>query len=152
MAFVIALDRPIRQGQQRYQMLVWQTTKENSELEIHLDPKILAAEYQDQLQPIMQGSLCNLIAKTFKIISDKKVFVPGNFANAVQQPCVKCAYKANEGHLYPLEKSFVFIHEPPLLIRFEEIESAEFQRYHNASIYHGSTTRNFDQCIFSPHY
>ena len=33
MAFVIALDRPIHQGQQRYQMLVWQTTNENSEFE-----------------------------------------------------------------------------------------------------------------------
>ena len=58
--------------QQRYQMLVWKTLKENAELEIHLDPKILASKYQDQLQRIMQGSLCNLIAKTFKIISDKK--------------------------------------------------------------------------------
>jgi structure-specific recognition protein 1 len=147
MAFVIALDRPIRQGQQRYQMLVWQTTKETSELEIHLDPQVLAKEYQDNLQPVMQGSLCNLIAKTFKVIADKKVFVPGNFANAVQQSCVKCAYKANEGHLYPLEKSFVFIHKPPLMIRFEEIESVEFQRYHNASVHQGSTTRNFDLCI-----
>ena len=73
--------------------------------------------------------------------------MPGNVANAVQQPCVKCAYKANEGHLYGLEKSFAFIHKPPLLIRFEEIESVEFQRYHNASIHHGSTTRNSDLCI-----
>lgn len=147
MAFVIALDRPIRQGQQRYQMLVWQTTKDMSELDINLDPKVIAAEYQDNLQPVMRGELSTLIAKTVKVISGKKVFVPGNFANAVQQSCVKCAYKANEGHLYPLEKSFVFIHKPPLLIRFEEVESVEFQRYHNASVHHGSTTRNFDLCI-----
>jgi hypothetical protein len=147
MIFVIALDRPIQdEGFHRHQMLVWETTKESSELEIHLDPQVLTTEYQDSLQPVMQGSLCNLIAKTFKVIADKKVFMPGNFANA----CVKCAYKANEGHLYPLEKSFVFIHKPPLMIRFEEIESVEFQRYHNASVQHGSSTRNFDLCI-TPH-
>ena len=32
MAIVIALDKPIRQGQQRYQILVLQTTKEQSEV------------------------------------------------------------------------------------------------------------------------
>merc|ERR1712037_960095 len=61
------------------------------------------------------------------------------------QPCVKCALRANEGHLYPLEKSFVFIHKPPLLLRFDEVERVEFQRYNYAGK-HGST-RNFDFCV-----
>lgn len=102
-------------------------------------------EYNGELQPIIQGALCNLIAKTFKIIGKKKVFIPGKFANAYQQPCVKCALRANEGHLYPLEKCFVFIHKPSLLVRFDEVESVEFQRY-NYSGKHGST-RNFDLCV-----
>lgn len=50
---------------------------------------------------------------------------------------------ANEGHLYPLEKQFIFIHKPAVLIRFEEIESVEFQRYAGGQ----GSTRNFDLCV-----
>jgi structure-specific recognition protein 1 len=143
MAFVIALDKPIRQGQQRYQMLVLQTTKEMDEITINLDEETLEKEYNSQLDPVMQGMLCNLIAKTFKVISKKKVFVPGKFENAYGKPCVKCALRASEGHLYPLEKSFVFIHKPPVLIRFDEVDSVEFQRYAGGQ----GSTRNFDLSV-----
>ncbi len=142
-AFVIALDKPIRQGQQRYQMLVLQTNTETQEIQINLDEETLKKEYNGDLQPIMQGHLCNLIAKSFKIITRKKVFVPGKFRNSDNQECVKCALRANEGHLYPLEKSFVFIHKPPVLIRFDEVDSVEFQRYAGGQ----GTTRNFDLCV-----
>jgi structure-specific recognition protein 1 len=36
---------------------------------------------------------------------------------------------ASEGHLYPLNKSFIFIHKPTKVIGFDEIECVEFQRY-----------------------
>lgn len=140
MAFVIALDKPIRQGQQRYQYLVLQTNKDPDEVRVNLDEDTIKKEYGDDLQPIMRGSLSNLVAKTFKVIAKKKVFIPGKFSNANQQPCVKCALRANEGLLYPLEKQFVFIHKPPILIRFNEVESVEFERYAGGQ----GSTRNFD--------
>jgi len=143
MAFVIALDRPIRQGQQVYQYLVMQTPKESSELSINLDEETLKREYNGELQPVMRGSLSNLIAKAFKVVTGKRVFIPGKFANSHQQACVKCAYRAYEGHLYPLEKQLIFIHKPPILIRFENIESIEFQRYAGGQ----GSTRNFDLCV-----
>ena len=147
MAFVIALDKPVRQGQQRYNMLVMQCTKEHSELTINLDEETLKNEYDGALQEQMSGSFSNLVAKTFKIITKKKVFIPGKFANSNQQACVKCALRANEGHLYPLEKQFIFIHKPAVLIRFDEIESVEFQRYAGGQV----TTRNFDLCVTLHH-
>jgi structure-specific recognition protein 1 len=143
MAFVIALDKPIRQGQQRYQYLVLQSSKDPDEVIVNLDEETLEKEYGGELQPVMRGSLSNLIAKTFKVIAKKKVFIPGKFANANEQACVKCAVRANEGLLYPLEKQFVFIHKPPILIRFNEIESVEFQRYAGGQ----GSTRNFDLCV-----
>ncbi|KAL3792936.1 hypothetical protein ACHAW5_006843 [Stephanodiscus triporus] len=143
MAFVIALDKPIRQGQQRYNMLVMQCTKEHSELVINLDDATLQKEYNGDIQSHMDGSFSNLVAKTFKVITRKKVFIPGKFANANQQACVKCALRANEGHLYPLEKQFIFIHKPAVLIRFDEIESVEFQRYAGGQ----GSTRNFDLSV-----
>ena len=143
MAFVIALDKPIRQGQQRYQYLVLQTNKEQAEVTVNLEEDALEKEYDNQLQPVMYGALSNIIAKTFKIIAKKKVFIPGKFANANQLPCVKCALRASEGHLYPLEKQFIFIHKPTVLIRFDEVESVEFQRYAGGQ----GSTRNFDLCV-----
>ena len=143
MAFVIALDKPIRQGQQRYQYLVLQTNKEQEEVRVNLDEEALQKEYNGDLQPVMTGSFSNLVAKTFKVIAKKKVFIPGKFANANQQACVKCALRANEGLLYPLEKQFLFIHKPPVLIRFDEVESVEFQRYAGGQ----GSTRNFDLCV-----
>jgi structure-specific recognition protein 1 len=143
MAFVIALDKPIRQGQQRYQYLVLQTNKEQAEVTVNLDEDALKKEYNGDLQPVMTGSFSNLVAKTFKVIAKKKVFIPGKFANANQQACVKCALRANEGLLYPLEKQFLFIHKPPVLIRFDEVESVEFQRYAGGQ----GSTRNFDLCV-----
>jgi len=119
MAFVISLDKPIRQGQQRYQHLVLQAPKDPDEVTVNLDEEALAKEYNGELQPVMRGSLANLIAKTFKVIAKKKVFIPGKFTELsyAKQACVKCAVRANEGLLYPLEKQFVFIHKPPILIR-----------------------------------
>lgn len=66
MAFCIALDKPIRQGQQRYQYLVLQCTKDNDQMQINMEEEALKEQYEDQLKPIMQGPFSNLIAKTFK--------------------------------------------------------------------------------------
>lgn len=143
MSFVIALDKPIRQGQQRYPCLVLQVSKQPDEVTVNLDQATLEKEYGGELQPVMRGALSNLIAKTFKLIARKKVFIPGKFANTSQQACVKCAVRANEGLLYPLEKQFVFIHKPAILVRFNEVESVEFQRYAGGQ----GSTRNFDLCV-----
>lgn len=157
-----------------------QCTKEHSELDINLDDATLEKEYNGDIQAHMDGSFSNLVAKTFKVITKKKVFIPGKFANSNQQACVKCAlrwvprmhtsishlnpynvralfnnimlslrwqYRANEGHLYPLEKQFIFIHKPAVLIRFDEIESVEFQRYAGGQ----GSTRNFDLCVTLHH-
>lgn len=45
--------------------------------------------------------------------------------------------------MYPLEKQFIFIHKPAVLIRFDEIESVEFQRYAGGQ----GSTRNFDLSV-----
>jgi structure-specific recognition protein 1 len=124
-------------------MLVMQCTNEASELDVNLDEATLEKEYGGQIQSHMTGSFSNLVAKTFKVITKKKVFIPGKFANSNQQACVKCALRANEGHLYPLEKQFIFIHKPAVLIRFDEIESVEFQRYAGGQ----GSTRNFDLSV-----
>lgn len=43
-------------------------------------------------------------------------------------PAIGCSYKAAAGYLYPLDRGFIYIHKPPLHIRFEEISSVNFAR------------------------
>lgn len=52
-------------------------------------------------------------------------------------PAIGCSYKAAAGYLYPLERGFIYVHKPPVHIRFEEITSVNFARS-------GGSTRSFD--------
>lgn len=52
-------------------------------------------------------------------------------------PAIGCAYKQAAGFLYPLEKGFVYVHKPPMYIRFEEISTVNFARS-------DVSTRSFD--------
>lgn len=49
--------------------------------------------------------------------------------------------KANEGYLYPLEKSFLFIPKPPTFIPHSEIGVVTFSRIGTTS---GTSSRTFD--------
>ena len=70
----------------------------------------------------MSGELPDQIAKVFKVITGKPVFIPRSFVTSNgKDHAVSCSYRATAGYLYPLETSFFFIHKPPTFVRFEEI-------------------------------
>ena len=46
------------------------------------------------------------------------MFEAGTFMSAKGNACVKCALKSNDGLLYPLGKSFCFIHKPATMIKY----------------------------------
>ena len=50
---------------------------------------------------------------------------------------ITCSHKAGNGLLYPLERGFIFVHKPPVHVRFDEIACVNFARG-------GSTGRTFD--------
>ena len=43
-------------------------------------------------------------------------------------PAIQASYKAAVGLLYPLERGFIFVHKPPIYLRFEEIAFVNFSR------------------------
>lgn len=59
------------------------------------------------------------------------------FRVGAQSPAISCAHKASAGYLYPLEKGFIWVHKPPIYIRFEEIDNVHFTR-------NDASTRSFD--------
>lgn len=63
---------------------------------------------------------------------------------------ISCSYKSNSGFLYPLERGFMYVHKPPMHIRFDEIQSVNFAgtgslRYFDFEI----ETRNKTTFVFS---
>ncbi|UYV73674.1 SSRP1 [Cordylochernes scorpioides] len=61
----------------------------------------------------------------------------GDVCSHTGAKCITCSYRAVNGLLYPLERGFIFVHKPPMHIRFEEISSVNFARS-------GGSTRSFD--------
>jgi len=84
-------------------------------------------------------TLCEIIPRVFKCLSGKRVTLPKTFKSKEGGSAIKCSFKTHEGYLFPLERSFFFVHKPPTYIRFEEISSVDFLRVTN-----DSTNRTFD--------
>ena len=138
--FILSLEKPIRQGQQRYQHLVIQVSKEQCSIDLALP----SPEAYPDLSPTMTGKLSNTMAKVFKNVTGKKVFVSGKYLSNRNSKSLQCSFKANDGYLYPLEKQMLFLTKPTILVRFEEIETVEFQRYGGSQ---AGSTRNFDLAV-----
>jgi structure-specific recognition protein 1 len=60
-----------------------------------------------------------------------------------QQSGVKCSIKANEGHLYCLDKSFMFVPKPATYIAFDNVSSITMSRVGGAL----AASRTFDITI-----
>lgn len=54
---------------------------------------------------------------------------------------IRCSAKANDGHLYPLKNSLIFIHKPVIYIKNKDIKYVEFSR---VDMHRNSNWRSFD--------
>lgn len=60
-------------------------------------------------------------------LSGAKVTKPGKFRSCQDGYAVKSSLKAEDGVLYPLEKSFFFLPKPPTLILHDQVEFASVE-------------------------
>eukprot|EP00614_Pseudopedinella_elastica_P010327 CAMPEP_0172600760 /NCGR_PEP_ID=MMETSP1068-20121228/20916_1 /TAXON_ID=35684 /ORGANISM="Pseudopedinella elastica, Strain CCMP716" /LENGTH=630 /DNA_ID=CAMNT_0013401521 /DNA_START=179 /DNA_END=2071 /DNA_ORIENTATION=- len=126
--FVVCLDKPVRQGQQKYPYLVWQTQNEDSELEIKMEEADIDEKYPGSgLKASNEGPLHRLIGKVFKVLSGKTVFAGSKKYRSVGgDQCISCNLGQRNGLLYPNDKSFVFLHQPTLVVEYSEVDYVEF--------------------------
>ncbi|XP_053684404.1 FACT complex subunit Ssrp1 [Sabethes cyaneus] len=138
MFFVISLDPPIKQGQTRYHFLVtlFQMDEETN-IELPFTEEELKEKYEDRLTKELSGPVYEVLGKIMKVIINRKLTGPGTFIGNTGTPAIGCSYKAAAGYIYPLERGFIYVHKPPVHIRFEEISSVNFARS-------GGSTRSFD--------
>ncbi|XP_020295531.1 FACT complex subunit Ssrp1-like isoform X2 [Pseudomyrmex gracilis] len=138
MFFVVRLDPPIKQGQTRYHYLVFLfNQEEETSIDLPFTEKELKEKYEDKLTKELSGPTYEVLSKVMKVIINRKLTGPGHFVGHSGAPAISCSFKAAAGLLYPLERGFIYVHKPPIHIRFEEIASVNFARG-------GGSTRSFD--------
>eukprot|EP00873_Tetraselmis_striata_P034655 jgi/Tetstr1/454919/TSEL_041782.t1 len=145
----ISLDPPIRKGQTYYQHILCQFhTDEELEIEMDLSEELFETKNQQcngKLQRKMQGPSADVFSRAVRGLAAAKISRTGNFRAAdTLSLAVKCSYKADLGHLYPLERAFFYVVKPPLLITHEEIDVVEFQRQGKDSL---AVAKTFDFMI-----
>ncbi|CAK9291453.1 unnamed protein product [Gordionus sp. m RMFG-2023] len=108
-------------------------------MKLSLNEKQIKENYEGKLSQEMSHKTFEIFSRLIKALSGNKITVPGNFkSHNGSSSCISCSYKAVAGYLYPLERCFVFVHKPPLAIRFDEVASVNFARSS------GMTTKTFD--------
>jgi structure-specific recognition protein 1 len=73
-----------------------------------------------------QGLIHEVFTTILRGLSGAKVTKPGKFRSCQDGYAVKSSLKAEDGILYPLEKSFFFLPKPPTLITHEEVKLSSF--------------------------
>ncbi|CAI7580571.1 unnamed protein product [Penicillium pancosmium] len=139
---VLGLDPPLRQGQTRYPFLVMQLKlDEEISLELNMTEDLLQQNYKDKLQSHYEEPIHQVVTKIFRGLSGKKVIMPSkDFTSHHGHQGVKCSIKANEGLLYFLDKSLLFVPKPATYIQMENVAVVTMSRVGGAI----SASRTFD--------
>ncbi|CAN6572090.1 unnamed protein product [Malus baccata var. baccata] len=141
---VVTLDPPIRKGQTLYPHIVLQfETDLVYQTDLAMGEELLNTKYKDKLELSYKGLMHEVFTTILRGLSGAKVTKPGKFRSCQDGYAVKSSLKAEDGVLYPLEKSFFFLPKPPTLILHDQIDYVEFER-HGAG---GSNMHYFDLLI-----
>lgn len=138
----LGLDPPLRQGQTRYPFIVMQLKlDEEVSIDLNMTDDLLQTKYKDKLDSHYEAPIHHVFSKVFKGLSGKKIIMPSkDFTSHHNQNGIKCSIKANEGLLYCLDKSFMFVPKPATYVQIEHIASITMSRVGGAI----SASRTFD--------
>jgi structure-specific recognition protein 1 len=68
------------------------------------------------------------VAKLFKMIMGVNIIIPGNFKTSQGHASLKCCVGNQDGNLFLMNKSMIFINKPVIYIRLSDVARVEFQR------------------------
>jgi len=129
MIYIVSLKNPLRQGQTTHNHLVLQFKKERTEkISLNLSQEEIKDKYGDELTQELEGPLYDVLSRLFKTMIKVSIVIPSGFKSDKGTDAVKCSVRAQDGFLYPLNKSFLFVHKPVYYIKHEEIVYLEFNR------------------------
>ena len=130
--FVLQLKAYVTQGNTQYPYIIFQIPSEeesNINLNFGEDPSIREKfETLEDNNNVLEGKSLDVIAQIFNALIGVGVIIPSQNFTFNTGPYIKCSYKVNEGVLYPLEKSLLFVHKPVLYILHKDIVKINFAR------------------------
>ena len=142
---ILKLRSPLTQGNTSYPFVIFQIKPDNQikvEIQIPEDDEEIQKILEDLENPL-EGKTIDVIAKLFNKIVNKSLIIPTKNFIFSKGPFIKCSYKANDGVLYFLERSILFVHKPVLDIEHESIKEIDLARIHES----GMQQRSFDMTI-----
>jgi structure-specific recognition protein 1 len=131
--FVLQLKVYVTQGNTQYPYLIFQIdSDEENTIELNLSEED-KAEIKDKLSTLdenntLEGKSRDIVAQLFIALVGIGIIIPSKNFTFNTGPYIKCSYKVNEGTLYPLEKSLLFVHKPVLYILHKDIGKINFAR------------------------
>jgi structure-specific recognition protein 1 len=129
-AFVIGLDKPVRQGNTAYNFLCAQFDMNRTETSLPVRLADEAAYAEAGLEADESGKpLADVLQRLLKHFGKVSVqFACLDFKATNGKNCVRCSHRATEGHLYCLKRAFIFITKPVVYIKYEDVVAVEFSR------------------------
>ena len=131
--FVLQLKAYVTQGNTQYPYIIFQIpSDEDSSITLNFgdSPK---SELKDKFENldennVLEGKSMDIVAQLFNALIGVGVIIPSSNFTFNTGPYIKCSYKVNEGVMYPLEKSILFVHKPVLYILHKDIVKINFAR------------------------
>lgn len=111
---------------------------------VKLTQEVIDEKYGGQIQIEQSGPLYKVFGNLIKPIAGiDKIIVPSDFQSARDgKVAIPCQVKVQDGYLYPLKSSLVWVQKPILYIKHKEIKYVEFQRIGEQAS--GTTSKTFD--------
>jgi structure-specific recognition protein 1 len=134
MYFVISLEAPVRLTRKPYFHIAFHFDKSDmidskNPVNLKLTKEEFAMYAEKKIGEKMNGHVFEVVAKVIRALSGKKIIGTNQGYHSFEGFAgVKCSSKANEGVLYFLEKSLLFLYKPTLYIKYDEIKSIKMAR------------------------
>ena len=129
--FVLQLKAYVTQGNTQYPYIIFQIlSDEETSLDLNFGEDSSLKNNFENLEKnnILEGKSLDVIAQLFNALIGVGVIISSPNFTFNTGPYIKCSYKVNEGTLYPLEKSLLFVHKPVLYILHNDIMKINFAR------------------------
>jgi len=150
-AVCVQLSPPFRHGQTSYDFLLFEYNKHLERTQIiNATDEELKNEYADRngkqiLDHEVNASVIEILVALFSCLAKARTISHNNdksfksntfsFEHTDEPlPCLRCSYKANTGYIYPLSRSFFFIHKPPMCIRYADTQWIRFEKVGKSTI------------------
>ena len=138
---IIKLISALSQGNTSYNFLIFQIKNDaEEETEIH---KIENSKINIDLPEKLVGKIIDNTATLFNKLVNISIITTSKNYTFSKGPYIKCFYKTNEGVLYILERSLLFVHKPVIFISHDEIRKVDCSRINDSNM----QQRTFDMTI-----